>query len=104
MKKILEGKVYNTETATELHHYWNGLGTSDFGNISEWLYRTAKGAYFIHGKGGPMTKYGVPVGNNGRGSGEKIDVLTKEEAMEWLENHDGDDAIEEYFSDMIEDA
>jgi hypothetical protein len=104
MKKVIDRKIYNTETATEIHHYWNGRGTSDFGNVSEWLYRTPKGAYFLHGKGGPMTQYGVPVGNNGRGGGEDIVLMTKGEAIEWLSAHDGEEAIEEHFGDMIEEG
>ena len=43
MKQSIDGKVYNTETAKKLAHYWNGLGASDFGNLSEDLYITKKG-------------------------------------------------------------
>ena len=62
MKQIINGKTYNTETATELGHYWNGLSDSDFRHISESLYRTKNGRYFLAGEGGPMTRYSHPVG------------------------------------------
>jgi hypothetical protein len=104
MKKVIEGKVYNTETATLIHEWDNGMYGSDFKRCEESLYRTAKGAYFTAGSGGPMSKYAVPVGSNGHGGGEGIEILTKKEALAWLESHGGDDAIEEHFSDMIEDA
>lgn len=29
MKKIINGKMYNTETATKLGDFWNGLSKSD---------------------------------------------------------------------------
>ena len=104
MKKVINGKVYNTETATLIHEWDNGIYGNDFKRCEEGLYRTDKGAYFTAGSGGPMSKYARSCGNNARCGGEGINVLTKEEALEWLESHDGDDAIEEYFSDMIEDA
>lgn len=51
-----------------------------------------------------MSQYSVPVGNNGMGGGEDIIPLTKQEAIEWLEKHGGEDALEEYFSEAIEEA
>lgn len=52
MKKIINGKMYNTETATELGDFWNGLSTSDFRNLSETLYRKKNGEFFLYGQGG----------------------------------------------------
>lgn len=87
MKKIIDGKLYNTATATIIAEYWNGLGSSDFRNISEELYRTKKGKFFIAGNGGPMTKYSESCGDNSRCGGEKIIPLSESEAREWLEEH-----------------
>lgn len=39
MKKIIDGKMYNTETATEIHHFNNGLPYSDFNYLEESLYK-----------------------------------------------------------------
>ena len=103
MKKIINGKTYNTETAEEVGHYWNGLGTGDFRNISEKLYQTTKGAWFLAGEGGPMTKYARPCGNM-TGGGSNIFPLTKAEALEWLESYGETDAIEKHFADIIEEA
>ena len=68
MKKVIEGKVYNTETAEELHDWSNHYPCSDFKACSESLYRTKKGAFFIAGSGGPLSSYAVPCGN-GYGGG-----------------------------------
>ncbi len=47
MKSIIEGKIYNTETADQICQGDNGLSTTDCYYQSEELYRTQKGAYFV---------------------------------------------------------
>ncbi len=96
--------MYNTETAELLHEWDNGKYRSDFGYCEESLYRTKKGAYFIAGEGGAMTKYARSCGSNSVCGGEGIRVLSEAEAVEWLENHDGTEALEQFFSDKIEEA
>jgi hypothetical protein len=103
MKKIINGKCYNTETATNLCTYWNGLSGRDFRNLSEGLYRTKKGAYFLAGEGGPMSKYSRPCGDM-TGGGEGLEPITKSEALEWMEKYGDTETIEKYFSDVIEQA
>ncbi len=103
MKKVIDGLRYNTETAEEIHRWDNGLDTGDFKSCEETLYLTAKGRYFLHGQGGAMSKYSVPV-SGGRGGGEEIVPMSADEVREWLEEHDGIDALEKYFSDDIEEA
>ena len=103
MKKVINGKTYNTETATEIENYGNGLGRNDFRNIDESLYVTKKGNFFLAGEGGAMTKYSEPCGNM-TGGGEGIEPLSKTEALAWLERHGTAEQVEEYFGDMIEEA
>jgi len=91
MKKVIDGKTYNTKTATEIGNYHNSLGLSDFRHIDESLYVTKKGTYFTAGDGGPMTKY-AEHSNGG------MEILSKEEALQWCEYYDIDaDTIAEYF-------
>ncbi|MFW6100812.1 MAG: hypothetical protein ACOC90_05445 [Bacteroidota bacterium] len=103
MKAIIDGKRYNTETAEKIVLWSNGLMYSDFGHLEETLYRTKKGNYFLHGGGGPKTKYAVQNGQWTSGS-QKIIPLTKDEALEWLENHGFADEIEKLFPENIQDA
>ena len=103
MLKIIDGKRYDTETATEVASYGNGLGGSDFRNFVETLYKTAKGAWFIAGSGGAMTSYAESVGN-GSTSGEGLRPVSANEAMAWLEKYEENDALNEHFADHIEDA
>ncbi len=105
MKKIIEKKVYNTETATLIAEYWNGFSNNDFRNLSEDLYITQKGQWFIHGRGGAMTKYSESNGNSSWGSSDII-LLSGSEAYNWLETHqdsikDFDSVIEQHFSKEI---
>ena len=94
MKKIINGKMYNTETATELGEFWNGLSASDFRNLSETLYRKKNGEFFLYGQGGAMTEYSQPVGDM-TGGGEKIIPFTEEQARHWAEEKlDADEYIE----------
>lgn len=86
MKRIIDGKTYSTETAQKLGEWWNGLSDSDFRHISESLYRTKNGRYFLAGEGGPMTRYSHPVGDM-TGGGEGIIPLSESEAREWMERH-----------------
>lgn len=104
MKAIIDGKVYNTETAECIGTHWNGCSTSDFDYLSEGLYVTKKGAYFVSGEGGARSKYAVSYGSNSVGGGERIVPLTKEEAFEWAQEHLAPEDIEEHFGDLIEEA
>lgn len=87
LKKVIDGKLYNTETATMIAEYWNGLTNSDFNHISEELYRTKNGNFFLAGNGGAMTKYCQKSGNNSFCGSEKIIPITEDEAKAWLEKN-----------------
>jgi hypothetical protein len=86
MKQVIDGKTYNTETAEEIFKYWNNHPAGDLRYCEESLYKTKKGAFFIAGEGGPMTKYARPCGGNNVSSGEGIFVLSPKEALEWCED------------------
>lgn len=103
MKKIINGKRYNTETAIEIASYGNSLGPGDFRHYDESLYKTKSGNWFLSGEGGPMTKYSQPCGDM-TGGGSDIIPLTPAEAQEWLEMHDETDALEEHFAASLQDA
>ena len=87
MKKIINGKMYNTETATEVSSYSNGGSWRDFSHFCETLYRKKTGEFFLHGEGGPMTKYAESCGQNSWSGGERIFPLTEAKAKEWMEHY-----------------
>lgn len=97
MKKIINGKLYDTETAKEVGLRAHGEGPRDFHYFVERLYRKRTGEYFLHGEGGPMTQYARTVGQNQWSGGEKIMPLDYQAAREWAKKHmDADDYMEEF--------
>ncbi len=87
MRRIINGKVYNTETAEKVAYWDNDLFVNDFGFMSEALYVTRKGNYFIHGKGGATSKYAKHA-YGGRMAGESIVAITEKGALEWCETRE----------------
>jgi hypothetical protein len=86
-RKIINGKLYNTETATLVEGWWNKYSTNDFRYCKVNLYRKRTGEYFLYGEGGPLSKYRESCGNNSWGSGQEITPLSEQEAMQWAEKH-----------------
>ena len=105
MKRVIEGKRYDTATAQEIGAWWNGYSTSDFEYCEEKLYLTSKGNFFLAGEGGAYSRYAQSHGN-ATGGGEAITPLSREEAFQWAQEHlePEDYADSPYFSDLIEDA
>lgn len=110
MRRIVNGKVYDTEKAEEIGYYRNGRGRSDFRWIEESLYVTSKGNFFLAGAGGALTRYAEPrykggsLRDGGMGEGEGIIPLSKEEALSWCEENLDIEDYQEYFKDIMEDA
>ena len=84
MKKIIDGKVYNTETADSIGSYWNGYDQSDFHYEELTLYKTKKGSFFVAGESGPLGCFAKSVGNGFTSGGEGLFTLTREEALHHL--------------------
>lgn len=91
MIKVINGAKYNTSTAK----FQGGHGYSNPGDFSYWeesLYRTKAGKYFLHGEGGPMSKYAKSTGQNNWSGGSAILPMSRTSAMEWAEeNLDGEE-------------
>ena len=101
MKKIINGKLYDTDKAQELGNY-EFSRRNCFDWYSETLYRKRTGGFFLYCEGNAMSPY-ARRSDNGSGYGERIKPLTYSEAQEWAEeNLDGDDYIS-IFGDPEED-
>ncbi len=102
MRKIIDCKRYDTDTAKEIgcDVYSN---RSDFGFWEETLYQKRTGEFFLHGVGGPASKYAETVGQNEWTGGEKIIPLSFDKAREWAENHLEADDYESTFGPVEED-
>ena len=105
MKRIIDGKRYNSETATKVADVSpSGFSRGDFQYEDTWLYRTKAGRWFLAGNGGPMSRWAHSIGLNGYSGGEGIQVLDEDEARALLEQHGETEAIEKHFSAVVEDA
>lgn len=101
MKKILNGKLYDTDTAKEIGYYSNGYGAGDFQYCYESLYRKKTGEFFLYGRGGAMSKYCESC-VSGRTGGSVIIPYTVEEAKKWAEEHICADDYMELFGTVEE--
>lgn len=101
MKKIIDGRKYDTETAEKVLTHDNGYYQTDFYWCEETLYRKKTGEFFIYGEGGAASKYSKICGNGSCG-GCAIVPLTEGEAMEFVENCGDVDLYEELFGEVEE--
>jgi hypothetical protein len=103
MKKIIDGKRYDTETADLIASAESRHNRGDFKWGHETLYRTVEDQYFIAGEGHAMSRWAQALDGNSRGADSGLELLTDIEALEWCERNDIDaDVIAEHFA--IEDA
>lgn len=86
MKKIIDGKLYNTETAKLIGEYDNGYPQSDFSYYAEALYRKKTGEFFLHTDGGAFSDCAHYSGGSWCG-GINIIPLTDAKAIKWCEKH-----------------
>lgn len=90
MRKIINRKMYDTETA-------DCVGVDKFGAdiyAGYWierLYRKRNGEFFLYCEGGPKSKYGRFDPGIGYMEGKIIIPLSVEEAEDWTEKHLGAD-------------
>jgi len=102
MKRIINGKKYDTETAKEVGYWSNGHSYSDFSYCCERLYRKKTGEFFLFGEGGAMSRYSRSCGQNEWCGGADIIPMTEQEARNWAERHLDGDEYEAIFGDVEE--
>lgn len=101
MKKIINGKMYDTETAETVAETSHG-GVRDFRYYREELHRKKNGEFFLFGEGGPLSKYAHESEYGGFDEGEAITPLTEDEARRWMEQNASVDAYCEVFGQPAE--
>ncbi len=100
-KKIINGKLYDTETATLIGSCTYGAA-GDFSREGEYLYLKKTGEFFLYFQGGPMTPYGKVDDSGAISWGDLIHPCDEEEAKEWLVKHDFVDKYQELFREVEE--
>jgi hypothetical protein len=103
MRKVIDGRIYNTETAQFVCDISpGGYSQSDFEWEDTALYQTRRGAFFIAGRGNARSRWAVRVGQNGWGSGSGVELQTEEEAKRLVERHAKPDVFVEVFGEPEE--
>jgi hypothetical protein len=101
MKKIINGKRYDTDTAKVIAEHEEGY-VGDLEYYRETLHRKRSGEYFLHGFGHAASRYAENLGEGRWGAGECITPLSYDEARKWAENALDADAYEAEFG-VVED-
>ena len=102
MKKIINGRLYDTDTATKIGNYTNGALPGDFHHFEEDLYQKRNGEFFLVGSGGALTKYGSYFEGESYSVRDTFIPLTVEEAKKWAEKHLEVDKYIALFGDVEE--
>lgn len=102
MRKIINGKAYDTDKAKKIAYASNGVAGS-FDYCEETLYRKKTGEFFIYGEGGPRSAYARVDIDGSICWGKKIVLLSDEEAKEWVEQN-ANEKYEKIFGKVQESA
>ena len=103
MKKIIDGRKYDTDTAREVASSCSEPDRGTFGWTRETLYRKRNGEFFMLGEGGPSSKYARQVEQCGWSEGWRIMPMTYDEARRWAEDALDADDYEAAFGQVDED-
>lgn len=100
MKKVINGKKYDTDTAYEVGSYYQG-NYGDFFSFCEILYRKKTKEFFLECSGGPMSKYSEYFDGDMCGT-HILKPLTDTEAKIWAEKYCEVDVYEQLFGEVEE--
>jgi hypothetical protein len=100
MKKIINGKMYDTEKA-KLMAEWDNKKQGSLEYVHEALYQKRTGEFFVYGTGGPKSQYAKPCGNDSWDEGNRIMPLTYDGARQWAKEHLTEDECIEIFPEVF---
>lgn len=85
MKKIINKKLYDTDTATLVAD--EEISLRDFYRTSESLYITDNGNWFVHAESSAGGTYSTQGQGDDCGPGETIIAIDAEDVLDWAETH-----------------
>jgi hypothetical protein len=86
MRKIIHGKVYDTDTARLVGEWSADMSVTDFDWYREELYQKKTGEYFVWGEGNARSPYAQHSYDAWVG-GEGIAPVSYDGARQWAEDH-----------------
>jgi len=96
MKKIINNKLYNTESAKLVGEFQSTFAVNDFHYYEEELYLKKTGEFFLYGNGNGLSPYAERY-IDGMGPGEKIIPLSEAQARQWAEDNLDPEDYMKYF-------
>ena len=102
MKKVIGGKVYDTDTAKSVWSWDNGLMPGDLDWYGEELYLKRTGEHFLLLQGGARSPMARATGCDSWSGGWQIVPASYSEARRWAEGHMDADAFQEAFGPVGE--
>jgi hypothetical protein len=102
MKKVINGKVYDTDKAkliAEAHH--DNIKDADGKSLKQWLYRKKTGEFFVYVDGAALELQNIF--QHGYKPNAGIYPLTYEQAQRWAERELTADQWENIFGDPEDD-
>lgn len=102
MKKIINGKIYDTKTAVNLGNWENFWDSRDIDYVKETLFRKRTNEFFLHGEGGARSCYAT-IDTDRMIGGEAILPMSYEAARKWAEDHLSTEGYEAIFGAIEED-
>lgn len=84
MKKVINTKLYDTSGSPAVASSTHGKGENA---IHETLHRKRTGEFFLHGEGGPASRYAKPVGDGQWANGEELFPMSVEAAQNWVKSN-----------------
>lgn len=85
MERIINGKIFNTKTATWVCDLSCRAYPGDFHWHETLLYLSQGKQFFLAGRGGPASMWAEPAYGGGCGGGSGIRLVTNDEAREIME-------------------
>lgn len=97
MKKVINGRVYDTDTARLVCEWDNGEMPSGLAYVYHGLYRKKTGEFFLHICGGAASNWAKPTETGGTRWAEHVVLATYDEARALVEAHGTADEYEALF-------
>ena len=85
MKKIINGRTFNTETATHVCDLPCTANRGDFHWHETALYRSPRGQFFVAGTGNASSMWAMPAYGGGMTGGSGILLVNENEARQHME-------------------
>lgn len=103
MRKVINGKVYDTGTAKLVAEWDNGEQFGSFASVEYGLYRKKTGEFFLHVWGGAATRWAA-VRDGRTKAAEHVVLVSYDEAREFAERHADVDMYGEVFGFAEDEA